>query len=318
MLRTIGSSVLNNLGKIKNKSVRFVHQSTSDKNPFFRKMEQDLLPYRTALMQHPLYNAINSKERLKVFTQTHIYPVYDFMWLLKRLEEVYVPSIVPFIPTDDTPIVTRFIHEILTGEQSDKVPAELTKLPQYSSHLHLYLAGMDELGADRAPFLVFLYATIEQENEYQRELQLALSKPADTKQVLPRRKPPPFHLIEPAYAREFVQFTWSLCQARVPGHMTAASFCKGREDPIAEMFQRLLTQLKSQDGLANQFPYFEYYLAKHIKDDGEDHGPMSRDMMVEVCRDDPIKWQQSTHVGKESLLQRYKLWTHTYNAVIKI
>jgi hypothetical protein len=51
-----------------------------------------------------------------------------------------------------------------------------------------------------------------------------------------------------------------------------------------------------------------YYLERHIEIDGGDHGPISLQMMEEICGDDSIKWQEATAVSIQALEKRYALW----------
>ena len=46
----------------------------------------------------------------------------------------------------------------------------------------------------------------------------------------------------------------------------------------------------------------------HIEVDGGDHGPISLQMMDEICGADAIKWQEATAVSIQALEKRYALW----------
>ncbi|MEY3741875.1 MAG: hypothetical protein RL371_777, partial [Bacteroidota bacterium] len=45
-----------------------------------------------------------------------------------------------------------------------------------------------------------------------------------------------------------------------------------------------------------------------IEIDGGDHGPISLQMMQEICGSDAIKWQEATEVSIQALEKRYSLW----------
>jgi hypothetical protein len=83
-------------------------------------------------------------------------------------------------------------------------------------------------------------------------------------------------------------------------------FTFGREDLIPDMFIEILREMQSQ-GQTNIYKLL-YYLERHIEIDGGDHGPISLQMMQEICGSDAIKWQEATEVSIQALEKRYALW----------
>ena len=69
---------------------------------------------RAELLQHELYNAIQNCSDLQIFMQHHVFAVYDFMWLLKRLQQEICGCEVPWLPPAD-PELARFVNEIVLG-----------------------------------------------------------------------------------------------------------------------------------------------------------------------------------------------------------
>ena len=82
-----------------------------------------------------------------------MYSVWDFMSLLKALQQHAAPAAVPWLPGGNGP-VQRFINEIVWQEESDEVPADGGV--QYLSHFEMYLAAMREVGADVSAVESFL------------------------------------------------------------------------------------------------------------------------------------------------------------------
>ena len=95
---------------------------------------------------HPifLHAKLNSLDELKVFMEHHVFAVWDFMSLLKKLQQMYVPHGSPWIPNSNGNIV-RFINEIVMEEESDQ--SFSSNVQKYSSHFEIYLEAMKEVGA---------------------------------------------------------------------------------------------------------------------------------------------------------------------------
>ena len=50
------------------------------------KIAQNLEPLKSKLKNHNLYKIINTPEDLKIFCESHVFAVWDFMSLLKKLQ----------------------------------------------------------------------------------------------------------------------------------------------------------------------------------------------------------------------------------------
>jgi len=102
-----------------------------------------------------------------------------------------------------------------------------------------------------------------------------------------------------------VRFTFEIIETEQL-HKIAALFTFGREDLIPDMFIEILREMQSQ-GQTN-IDKLLYYLERHIEIDGGDHGPISLQMMEEICGEDPIKWQEATEVAILAMEKRSILW----------
>ena len=113
-----------------------------------------LTPLKEKLANHRIFERINSIEELKVFMEHHIFAVWDFMSLLKKLQKDLVPSGSPWVPNPNGNLV-RFINEIVMEEESDQAYNNGAEI-SYTSHYQIYLDAMTEVGASTETILRFV------------------------------------------------------------------------------------------------------------------------------------------------------------------
>ena len=104
-----------------------------------------LLPLKQKLESHSIFERINSIDELKIFMEHHVFAVWDFMSLLKKLQLDLVPSGSPWVPNPNGNLV-RFINEIVMEEESDQAYGNGEDVA-YTSHFQIYLDAMSEVGA---------------------------------------------------------------------------------------------------------------------------------------------------------------------------
>lgn len=105
-------------------------------NPHILKIQKEIEPLRQQIINHKVYSLIEDVEDLKIFMQFHIYAVWDFMSLLKSLQNNLTCTTVPWFPVGDAN-TRHLINEIVVGEEAD---IDLNGLRK--SHFELYLDAM--------------------------------------------------------------------------------------------------------------------------------------------------------------------------------
>lgn len=241
-------------------------------------IENELVSLREDLKNHQLYKKLNSIEDIKTFMEAHVFAVWDFMSLLKALQINLTTVSIPWIPKKNTNLV-RFINEITLAEESD-----VNKDGVLKSHYEMYLDAMEEMNADCSKIEGFINK-ISTGNKVVNSLEnVSIHKSI----------------------KDFVSYTFKVIDTN-ESHKIAAAFTFGREDIIPDMFIKIVdeTTLKSN----KKFDNFVYYLERHIELDGDEHGPLSLQMIEGLCGDDDKKWQEVLEVAKESLQVRINLWS---------
>ncbi|WP_214072961.1 DUF3050 domain-containing protein [Mucilaginibacter sp. dw_454] len=239
---------------------------------------------RNQLIAHPIYAALSSVEDLREFMQQHCYAVWDFMSLLKSLQQHLTCTSVPWLPVGQGS--TRYlINEIVTGEESD-----VDENGNRTSHFELYLRAMQQADADTAAIDQFVTLLTEGNS-----LTTCLNSPN-----------------VPAAASAFVQHTFDVIATNKP-HVIAAVFTFGREDLIPSIFIELVREIaKSASGKVD---ILKYYLERHIEVDGDHHSHLAYDMTAELCGADELKWQEATQAVNEALNARLLLWDGILQAI---
>ncbi len=231
---------------------------------------------RLLLLNHPVYETIGSVEQLRIFMQHHVFAVYDFMWLLKRLQHDICSVTFPWLPPA-CPELARFINEIVLGEETDS-----DGRGGYLSHFQLYLDAMEDVGA--SPEAVLKFTGLLKDGQ----------DPGTSLHAIPI----------PESVRSFVSFTRQLVTEGSTSQI-AAAFCFGREDIIPEMFQRLL------DGFARNglnVPRLKYYIQRHIELDGDEHGPLTLQLVNRLCGESEQSIADAIAAARSAISSRIQLW----------
>ena len=239
-------------------------------------IEKELAPYKKTLIDHPLYKRIHAVEDIRLFMEQHVFAVWDFMSLVKKLQVELTCTQLPWRPSAH-PTAGRLINEIVWGEETD-----LNKDGEIMSHFEMYLQSMEEVVANTAPIKDFI-AQLDQGTAIE-ELIASASLPD--------------------YVSDFMSFTFSTIKENKL-HIIAAVFTFGREDLIPDMFIEMVKNLRNE-GVS--LHHLIYYLDRHIEVDGDEHGPMALKMMEELCEGDPIKIQEAIEAAKKALEMRILLW----------
>ena len=239
--------------------------------------------------RHPLPLAITSIAHLRLFVEHHVFAVWDFMQLLKALQQHLAPSGAPWAPPKH-PSIAGLINSLVAEEECDCLPDQLGG-PLHLSHFAIYRRAMAEIQADTS----VIDAVLAQA--------MAGDLPGS---VLHPAIPPP--------ARRFLRTTQELIsQSDVDA--LAAAFSYGRELIVPDLFRSLLDRLCL---LNLHCPTLCWYLQRHIALDGESHGPLAEEMVQSLVGSDPMALKRVQQVRSRVISDREEFWNAMHAQLIEI
>ena len=226
------------------------------------KIAQNLEPLKSKLKNHNLYKIINTPEDLKIFCESHVFAVWDFMSLLKKLQIELTSINIPWMPSNNSE-VSKLINEIVAGEETDE-----NQDGSATSHYEMYINAIKDIDVDT------------------NLISNQISSLNDINTIIDDIK----KLNIDDYIKEFLIFTFGIINDDKI-HEIASVFTFGREDLIPDMFIPLLEKINSSD--KTRIDKLIYYFKRHIEVDGDMHGPMAMKMLSFLCGDDKVKINES-------------------------
>lgn len=182
------------------------------------EVPEKLTHLKNELSKHPLFARLKDQASLRIFMQSHVFAVWDFMSLLKSLQREISCVEVPWRPSQYSKQAVRLVNQIVLGEESD-----LDEQGMPMDHFSMYLEAMNEVGANTAPIREFL-ATLDMN-------------------------------LLPSHVLPFVSFNLELA-TKAPAHQVAGAFLFGREDLIPSMFDGILGELDSKHTQCPKLKYY--------------------------------------------------------------
>ena len=245
-----------------------MNESTSD-------AAGDIAFMRQRMVEHPVFTAIRDIQSLRIFMEAHVFAVWDFMSLLKRLQRDLTCIEVPWLPPRDRR-AAQLINQIVLGEETDVGPNG-----EPLSHLELYLGAMREVGANTASFELF---------------QTTLANGATIGGAFDQAAAAPF-------IREFTGHTLQIASSAPPLEVMASFFMAGR------MSSRACSAICWKSGaLARIGPQCSYTIKRHIEVDSDQHGPAAKATLTAATADEPGRGLQVLRAARQSIEARIKLW----------
>lgn len=250
------------------------------------RLKKAIEPFRQEIINHKVYSRINDIEDLRIFMQYHVFAVWDFMSLLKTLQNNLTCTSVPWFPVGSAD-TRQLINEIVVGEESD-VDLNGTR----KSHFELYLDGMDQCGASTLQMLLFI-EELKRHGNFEAAYRISEA---------------------PLKAKEFVDFTFEIIDSE-KNYLQSAIFTFGREDLIPDMFVSVINAMYQT--FPDEISIFKYYIERHIEVDGGHHSHLALQMTANLCGSDDQLWLEAEEAVIQSLKRRIGLWDGIYEQIEK-
>lgn len=250
-----------------------------------QEINEVLEPLRQQIINHKVYSEIKTLDELKVFMKYHVFAVWDFMSLLKALQNNLTCTSLPWFPVGNGEI-RYLINEIVTGEESDLDHEGIRK-----SHFELYLDAMSQCGTDIIQVIDFL-KLVKTTGDFKK----AYSDLNISEEV-----------------QNFLNFTFSVVNSNKP-HLQSSVFTFGREDLIPQMFISIVRDIDKT--FPESVSIFKYYLERHIEVDGDHHSHLALEMTSMLCEENEAYWEEAKQFSIESLKRRIELWDGVYNEIV--
>jgi len=256
-------------------------------NEKIEQIKKSIEPLRREIINHKVYSVIKDIDDLKIFMQYHVFAVWDFMSLLKTLQNNLTCTTVPWFPKGSAE-TRQLINEIVAGEEAD-----IDMNGNRASHFELYLDAMQQCGADTSQIETFI-TVLKDSNNFDQAFNTSNA---------------------PGAAKEFVDFTFKIIDSN-KDYLQSAIFTFGREDLIPGMFISIINDIHKN--FPDNISIFKYYLERHIEVDGDHHSHLALQMTANLCGDNEKFWQEVEQVTIQSLQKRIDLWDGVYNELAKI
>ena len=231
------------------------------------------------LNSHKLFEtSINFFEKeLSTFMQYHVYAVWDFMSIVKSMQNYICPSSFPWKPSKYTKNgIAHLINEIVFSEESD-----VDDKGNYFSHFDLYIKSMNDVGADTSNIMNLIE---NYEYDHTHNTFLNISAPKE--------------------GLSFIENTFKCIKTSKLSNI-AAIFTFGRETTIPDMFLKILNKIDSEN---LKYANLRLYINRHIEVDSSRHGPLSLKLFEYTCNDNQEIYDEAICYAIDSIDKRIQLW----------
>lgn len=242
--------------------------------PYDNRQSKVIRALTDELHSHQLFSSLSTIESIRIYMESQVWCVWDFMALVKSVQLGLISSSIYWTPPLDA-TAGNYIYEVLATEETDINH----KGSGHASHFETYQRAMKQAGAELQPITTFI-----------RKLRKGCTY-VDAISAVEL----------PLEVRSFVDLTISFALA--PLHVAVGALCLTREGIIPGMFAALLNNCPD----TRELTVFRWYLNRHIMLDTDRHGPLSARLFRTVVGGDPEKLAEALDAAIQGLNARKAL-----------
>jgi len=154
--------------------------------------------------------------------ENHVFAVWDFMSILKALQNKLTNTSVPWLPNKNSTIA-RFINEIVHGEESD-----INEIDEPKSHFEMYLDAMTQIKAKKENIYLLINSV-----KSVSDVNVCLDNLSIDNGV-----------------KNFTKYTFEIINSD-KSHCIASAFTYGREDIIPDILIEILDKMDPSNNRYN-------------------------------------------------------------------
>lgn len=221
---------------------------------------------------HRVCRLIHTVEDFRTFMSWHVFAVWSFMSIVKRLQFEFTSISIPWIPPRST-AAARLVNEIVLEGETGIAPDG-----RCLSHFELYLSAMEEIGADTFSIKVFV-DLVAANMSIEDALKIANVPSAVQKLVIEN-----IHVAASGSVEEVL-----------------GSFVYGREHTIPRIFQCFLSNWEIEKSV---IPKFIFYLQHHIYFDTDEYRSIAMKLLTEQVNNNEMRFNMSLNSALAAIEQR--------------
>ena len=250
----------------------------------YYQFQNSIAPFNSKLINHKIYGQISDMRKTKIFMESHVFSVWEYLTMLKALQRELATRDISFLH-ENVPDLPYLINQIVLNEEIEE-----ESRGEYLSAMglyQLYINSMDEIGADSNPIKYFVDC-IKVNKNWNNTIRDTITR---------------FDNI-PIQTYEYLNYNLKMIELSEI-HELAGIFFFGREDINSKFILLIKSNIEHEKSLSN----LKNIIKRHVDDDSKNKNPILGEYINNIlCKDDDKKWKKVEISVIEAIKKRIELW----------